>query len=232
MISIYRTHRSSMGIIRSILVSAGCLYACYCTAQNNVGIGTLTPDPSAVLEVTSPSNSQGVLVPRLTSAQRLAIPAPANGLLVYDTNLDCFYYYVQATASWTSLCASTVTGPTGATGTAGATGPTGPTGPAGINGAIGATGPMGPSGAAGQPGFNGATGPTGLTGPTGATGPSGTTVLTGTGTYQPLLIVNRGGVQYKNLPDEGVVLKAANGTCWKLTVDNSGNLVTQSVTCP
>ncbi|MDG1435066.1 MAG: hypothetical protein P8Q41_13690 [Saprospiraceae bacterium] len=30
----------------------------------------------------------------------------------------------------------------------------------------------------------------------------------------------------------GVILTSPNGSCWKLTVDNSGNIVTTSVTCP
>lgn len=45
-------------------------------AQNNVGIGTNTPDASSVLELQS--TTQGVLVPRMTTAQRTAIAAPAN----------------------------------------------------------------------------------------------------------------------------------------------------------
>ena len=60
-------------------------------AQNNVGIGTLTPTASALLELVS--TDKGFLAPRLTTAQRLAIPAPANGLMVYDLNLQCYYFY-------------------------------------------------------------------------------------------------------------------------------------------
>ena len=55
-------------------------------AQQNVGIGTTTPDASSMLDVTS--TSKGMLVPRMTTAQRTAIAAPTNGLLVYDTNFD------------------------------------------------------------------------------------------------------------------------------------------------
>ena len=61
-------------------------------AQNNVGIGTPTPDASAILELRD--NSRGVLVPRLTSAQRTSIAAPANGLLVFDTDQNCFFFFV------------------------------------------------------------------------------------------------------------------------------------------
>ncbi|MEW6468974.1 MAG: hypothetical protein AB1458_08630 [Bacteroidota bacterium] len=143
-------------------------------AQDNVGIGTSTPDPSAMLELLSAN--KGLLVPRMTTAQRTAIVTPANGLLVYDTNFDCFFYFTTA-SGWISLCQlSGPTGPTGPSGTMGsngATGPTGDTGPTGSNGATGATGPTGDTGPTGANGANGATGPTGDTGPTGAMGPTG-----------------------------------------------------------
>ena len=56
-----------------------------------VGIGTVTPDPSAVLDMSS--MTQGVLVPRMDSDQRIAIANPAKGLLVFDTVLNSFYYH-------------------------------------------------------------------------------------------------------------------------------------------
>jgi hypothetical protein len=59
-----------------------------------VGIGTNSPDSSAALEVTSPSNNKGVLLPRLTQTQRTGISSPASGLLVYQTNgTSGLYYY-------------------------------------------------------------------------------------------------------------------------------------------
>jgi len=55
------------------------------------GIGTATPDSSAVLDVFSVN--KGILIPRLDSMQRLAIAAPATGLLVYDNSHGQFYYF-------------------------------------------------------------------------------------------------------------------------------------------
>lgn len=151
-------------------------------AQDNVGIGTNTPNSSAKLDVTA--NDKGVLIPRLTTVQRLAIPSPANGLLVYDTDADCFYYYITASTSWVSLCAAGVgaTGPTGAAGINGSTGATGDTGPTGIQGPTGDTGPTGAQGATGlvgPTGSQGITGATGIVGPTGNTGIQGVTGATG-----------------------------------------------------
>ena len=39
-------------------------------AQQNVGIGTTTPNASALLDVSS--TTKGILIPRMTGAQRLA----------------------------------------------------------------------------------------------------------------------------------------------------------------
>lgn len=56
-----------------------------------VGIGTISPESSAILDISS--TSQGVLVPRMTTTQRNAIASPAQGLLVFDTDLGSFYYH-------------------------------------------------------------------------------------------------------------------------------------------
>ena len=64
-----------------------------------VGIGTTTPHASALMDVSS--TSKGMLVPRMTTAQRNAIASPAQGLLVYDTDVKGFMFY-NGTA-WTSL---------------------------------------------------------------------------------------------------------------------------------
>lgn len=59
--------------------------------SQNIGIGTNTPHASAKLDIND--NSKGLLIPRMTAAERDAIAAPANGLLVYTTTDSSFYYY-------------------------------------------------------------------------------------------------------------------------------------------
>jgi hypothetical protein len=62
------------------------------TAQaQNVGIGTNTPNGSALLDLTS--TSKGLLTPRMNTAQRTGIASPTKGLLVYDTDLNGLYHY-------------------------------------------------------------------------------------------------------------------------------------------
>jgi|GEM_PF-683960 len=60
-------------------------------AQNNIGIGTNTPDASAVLDITS--TTKGLLIPRITGVQRTAIASPATGLLVFDTDTKTIWTY-------------------------------------------------------------------------------------------------------------------------------------------
>lgn len=56
-----------------------------------VGIGTITPDASAILELTS--SDKGLLAPRMTTVERDAILAPTTGLLIYNTTTSGFNYY-------------------------------------------------------------------------------------------------------------------------------------------
>jgi len=74
---------------------------------DNVGIGTLTPDQSAILHLES--TTMGFLAPRMTYAQRIAIVSPAEGLLVYQTDASGSYtagFYFRIGGSWFKIAAS------------------------------------------------------------------------------------------------------------------------------
>lgn len=58
-------------------------------SQSNVGIGTSSPDASAILELNS--TNQGLLIPRVTTANRPA--PPVNGLIIFNTTLGQFELY-------------------------------------------------------------------------------------------------------------------------------------------
>ncbi|MES2134397.1 MAG: hypothetical protein V4506_18765, partial [Bacteroidota bacterium] len=77
------------------------------TFSQNTGISdvTHTPATSAVLDVYS--TTKGMLTPRLTQAQRVAITSPATGLLVYQTDAITGFYYYNGTI-WTILSSGTV----------------------------------------------------------------------------------------------------------------------------
>lgn len=70
----------------------------------SVGIGT-TPNASAALDISSPTNNQGILMPRLTRAQILAITNPATGLMVYSTtnNRVCVNIGAPSSPIWKQL---------------------------------------------------------------------------------------------------------------------------------
>lgn len=74
------------------LVLTICISTDLLTAQS-VGINTTgaLPDESALLDLQS--TDKGLLIPRVTSAQRAAIVLPATGLLVYDTQSRSFWVY-------------------------------------------------------------------------------------------------------------------------------------------
>jgi hypothetical protein len=87
------------------------------TTFAQVGIGTTNPDGSAALDITS--TTKGLLIPRMTNAQRLAIASPVAGLLVYVTDFDggTFLFYngtdwkeLSLTQARTAPDAPTITG--------------------------------------------------------------------------------------------------------------------------
>lgn len=68
--------------------------------SGQVGIGTASPDASAVLELQA--TDRGFLPPRMTASQRGMIVSPEPGLLVYQTDGEAGYYYF-AGSQWTRL---------------------------------------------------------------------------------------------------------------------------------
>lgn len=72
------------------------------TIMSQVGIGTSSPAPSAALHLNS--NNKGLLIPRMTGAERIAISAPADGLMVYQTDTNIGVYIFKS-GSWAILSA-------------------------------------------------------------------------------------------------------------------------------
>ena len=84
-------------------------------AQNSVGIGTETPNPNAVLHLVSPNQNQGLLIPTMRTEQRTAeafvqrLSAAESGLLVYDTQENAFYYWMNP-GGWMPVASGQVGG--------------------------------------------------------------------------------------------------------------------------
>lgn len=75
----------------------------FAAAAQNVGIGTTSPNASALLDLSS--TTKGFLLPRVTTTQMFAIPTPANGLMVFNTTYDQMYHYDGST--WRGLLNAT-----------------------------------------------------------------------------------------------------------------------------
>src|ERR1035437_8203402 len=109
-------------------------------AQQNVGIGTTAPNPSARLDIFS--NNQGLLIPRvslLSITDTTIVQHPAMSLMVYNNNpgmtgggLGIYYWnggqWIQAFGVAGGIGATGTTGIIGASGLTGATGSIGATG--------------------------------------------------------------------------------------------------------
>jgi hypothetical protein len=75
-----------------------------CMSFAQVGIGTVTPQSSAVLDLTA--TDKALLLPRV--ANRAAITAPYNGMMIYDSSSNCLRLYQDS--AW-SNCFGAVSTP-------------------------------------------------------------------------------------------------------------------------
>ncbi len=85
----------------------------------SVGIGTVTPDPSARLDIWD--TVRGLLIPRLTTQQRDAIQDPAHTLMIFNIDSFCLEVYDTVTHRWYTIscprlcqspvCIPTISGP-------------------------------------------------------------------------------------------------------------------------
>jgi hypothetical protein len=73
------------------LLLAILLVSSYCFAQVRIDTTSNTAHPSAMLEINS--HTRGLLLPRMSGAERIGIANPATGLLVIDTTANLLYQY-------------------------------------------------------------------------------------------------------------------------------------------
>lgn len=78
--------------MKQIFLGLFCICISLFSNGQTTGIGTTTPDTLSILDIQS--TSKGVLLPRVTTAQRLSIDVGStNGMIVYDLNTISFWYY-------------------------------------------------------------------------------------------------------------------------------------------
>lgn len=100
-------HFSKLAIFLLLFVSF------FTTISAQVGInedGT-DPDSSAILDLSS--SDKGLLIPRMNEIERDAIVNPAAGLMIYNTDDDCFNYYTST--NWVKDCGRSLTADTSPT---------------------------------------------------------------------------------------------------------------------
>jgi hypothetical protein len=89
--------------LRNFILATALLSGTSAYAQSNVGIGTSSPNSTAILDITD--LGKGLLIPRMSDVQRTGISSPAQGLMVYQTNTasasspEGLYYY-DSTLGW------------------------------------------------------------------------------------------------------------------------------------
>ncbi|MEP5255929.1 MAG: hypothetical protein ABJQ39_12775 [Winogradskyella arenosi] len=87
--------------MKSIFTILGAFLLCTSTCFAQVGIGTDTPDASSILELQS--TDKGLLLPRLTTADRDLIATPAVGLTIYNTDTESLEVYISEETGWSHL---------------------------------------------------------------------------------------------------------------------------------
>jgi uncharacterized protein (TIGR02145 family) len=70
-------------------------------AQVSINTDSTAPDNSSMLDVKS--STRGLLIPRMTTAERNSIATPASSLMIFNTTTRCFEAYDQITSSWENI---------------------------------------------------------------------------------------------------------------------------------
>lgn len=91
--------------MKKLLLSYSLFLISYFSFSQNIGIGTNTPDPNALLDLSS--STKGLLIPRTSTTTRLSI-TPLKGMILFDTVTNLLYF--GDGAQWQSQSQSTGNG--------------------------------------------------------------------------------------------------------------------------
>src|ERR1035437_8866567 len=70
-------------------------------SKAQIGINTLSPNSSSALDIRS--NTKGLLIPSMNTDNMLNIVNPANGLMVYDSIQNMFFFYNKPKTIWQAI---------------------------------------------------------------------------------------------------------------------------------
>ena len=85
-----------MKTLLTIAFALTCLAVGAQTDKKSVVIGSMISKPNALLIINPEHADQGVILPQLSTAQRLALKPSSpseDGLIVFDTNIDAYFYW-------------------------------------------------------------------------------------------------------------------------------------------
>ena len=99
----FKIRDNANGLDVIVIEPNGFANALYIKANGSIGIGTSSPQSSALMDINT--SNKGILIPRLTESQRDAILSPVDGLLVFNLTTGCIDYFLGG--SWKSFCGST-----------------------------------------------------------------------------------------------------------------------------
>ncbi len=86
-----------------IFITSLLLFVLSQNSPAQIGIGTNTPNPSSVLDLTS--TNKGFLLPRMTTAQRDLIAAPVAGMMIFNLDSTCIEIFRDTV--WFNVCTGT-----------------------------------------------------------------------------------------------------------------------------
>ena len=92
--------------MKKFLIALVFMSATVAHAQS-IGIGTLSPNPKAALDISS--TDKGLLIPRMDSATRVAITSPPDGLMVFQTDQRKGFWYAIG-STWMYIPDKTASG--------------------------------------------------------------------------------------------------------------------------
>ncbi len=80
------------------ILSIALFFTIKINAQIGINASNTPPNTSAMLDVSS--TTKGILIPRMTTIQKNAIPNKTEGLMVYDTDSKLFSYWIVGTGTF------------------------------------------------------------------------------------------------------------------------------------
>jgi hypothetical protein len=89
--------KSKLKLLAALLILLILSFSNNKIAAQSMGISStsITPDASSILEMRT--TTKGLLIPRMTTAERDLISLPANGLMIYNTSTSRFNFYNGST---------------------------------------------------------------------------------------------------------------------------------------